>query len=199
MNLELCNAILFANDTTIYRSHSNLKDLEWCMQTNLAILLDWFTSNNLSINVSKSVGMLFSNKNLQMDKLIVGNHSFDIVESTKFLGIWIDRKLCCKTHISKLVSNINTNMNLLKLNKNFLNIHAKKLIYFTQIQSHLAYGLCIWGNMIQKLQNKCILLINGKSATPDNDKSLCILRIKELATLENYKFGYKLLHKTLPS
>ena len=98
-------------------------------------------------------------------------------------------------------------MNLLKFNKNFLNIHAKKMIYFAQIQSHLSYGLCIWGNMIpdgvlnklQKLQNKCISLINGKIATPDNYKSLGILRVKELIALKNYKFGYRLLHKTLPS
>ena len=87
LNLELCNAILFADDTTIYKSHSNLTYLEWCMKSDLAILLGWFTSNNLSINISKSVGMLFSNKNLKMEKLIVGSHSFDIVDTTKFLGI----------------------------------------------------------------------------------------------------------------
>ena len=183
LNLELCNAILFGDDTTIYKIHNNLRYLEWCMKSDLSILLDWFTSNNLSINICKSIGMLFSNKNLKMEKLIVGLHSFDIIDNTKFLGIWIDQKLCWKSHISKLISKINSNMNLLKLKKNFLNIHIKKMIYFAQIQSHLTYGLCIWGNMIpdgvvnklQKFQNKCISLINGKIATPDNYKSLGIL------------------------
>ena len=97
-------------------------------------------------------------------------------------------------------------MNLLKLSNKFLNVHAKRLIYFTQIQSHLMYGLSVWGNMIpngtveklQKLQNCCLGYINGKNANMVNYHKLNILRIKELIALENYKYGYKLVNNMLP-
>ena len=94
----------------------------------------------------------------------------------------------------------------MKLSKNFLNIHAKRLIYFTQIQTHLNYCLSTWGNMIpnelvnklQWLQNKSIQLINGKSPTNANYKLLGILRFKDLLKLENCKFGFKLINALLP-
>ena len=98
-------------------------------------------------------------------------------------------------------------MNLLKLEKNLLTIHSKRLLYFAQIQSHLSYSLSIWGNMssdtalcrLQKMQNKCVSKINNKIANKQNYKNLQILRIKQLLNLENCKFGYKLLHHELPT
>ena len=62
LNLELCNAILFADDTAIYKSHTNMDYLQWCIKHDLEIILNWFKANQLSLNFSKSVGVLFSNK-----------------------------------------------------------------------------------------------------------------------------------------
>ena len=53
---------------------------------------------------------------------------------------------------------------LLSNHRNFLDKHTLKLIYLAQIQSHLNYGLILWGNKasceslnkIKILQNKCI-------------------------------------------
>ena len=62
-DLYLCRGILFADDTTIY----------WCLQDELSRLYDWFKANSLTLNLDKSVCMLFSNKdNLELN-LIVGN------------------------------------------------------------------------------------------------------------------------------
>ena len=109
-------------------------------------------------------------------------------------------------HIDKIIQKVNRNLNLLKLENKFLNIHAKRLIYFAQIQSHFVYALSVWGNMLsqsvinklQKLQNKSLQLINGKKATLNNYKLLGILRVQELLELENCKFVYKLLTSSLP-
>ena len=85
----------------------------------------------------------------------------------------------------------------------FLNIHTKRIIYFAQIQSHLSYSLVVWGNMIpsstlSKVQNKCIELINGKTATLENFQSLGILQLSDLIQLENCNFGFKLINDSLP-
>ena len=53
-------------------------------------------------------------------------------------------------------------------------------------------------NKLQKVQSKCIELINGKPATPKNYKSLGILQLRDLIQLENCKFGYKLVNSALP-
>ena len=42
LNLDTCNSILFTDDTTIYKSHENLRYLKWSLQHELASLMDWF-------------------------------------------------------------------------------------------------------------------------------------------------------------
>ena len=205
LNLELCNGILFADGMTIYKSHSNIEYLKWCMTNDLEIISDWFRVNQLSVNSNKSVAMIFSNKQIHLKSIKMGPNDIQFIDSTKFLEVFIDRKLTWTEHVEKVIQKINRNMNLLKLSNKFLNVHAKRLIYFAQIQSHLMYGLSVWGNMIpngtieklQKLQNRCLNYINGQTADKVNYYKLNILRVKDLIVLENCKYGYKVLNNLL--
>ena len=171
----------------------------------MILLIDWFKVNHLSINSSKTVGMLFSRGQETLDNLSIEDLTIKFVPHTKFLGLWIDSKLNWKEHTNRVCMKLNRNMNPLKLGKNLLNKHAKKLLYFAQIQSHINYGLVLWGNMstpstisrLQKIQNKCVMLIN-KDTTNKSFKSLGILKIKELIELENCKFGFRLKNNDLP-
>ena len=207
LNLDLCKGILFADDMTIYNSHQNLRYLKWSVEHDLSILLDWFKANQLSMNSTKSVGMLFSNnRKLKIDEITVNDTYIKMVSHTKFLGIWIDKNLTWHEHISHVHQKIQRNLHLFKAEKNFLNIHSKCLLYFSQIQSHLNYGLALWGNMssttllnkLQKAQNKCMNIITGKRVSQHCYKKLSILRIRELLELEYCKFSYKPLHRELP-
>ena len=207
LNLELCSGILFADDTTIYKSHSNIEFLKWCMVSDMEIIIDWFKANHLSLNENKTVCILFSKDKTSIDALTIGDITVKSVQSTTFLGVNLDHKLTWKIHIVKLICKIKKNINLLRCGNNFLNIHTKRLIYYAHLQSHISYGLSIWGNMIppsslhkiQKLQNKCVELINGNKATSTNLKSLRILKVKDLLKLDNCKFGFKLIHNLLPT
>ena len=86
-------------------------------------------------------------------------------------------------------------------------MHTKKLIYYAHIYSHLVYSCTTWGNMLrkeqikklQRLQNKCIKLITGKSATKEVYQSVKELQIAEIIKLQNYKLGYKVQHSQLPA
>ena len=70
------------------------------------------------------------------------------------------------------------------------------------IQSHLQYGILLWGNSLNSqqtnkligIQEKCLGYIESNS----DFKSNKILRIDSLLELENAKFGYKLVHGLLP-
>ena len=70
-NLDFCKGILFADDTTVYKSHSNITYLRWCLQMELAKLYNWFKVNSLTLNLDKSVCMLFSSQsNLKLNLLL---------------------------------------------------------------------------------------------------------------------------------
>ena len=206
LNLELYNGILFADDTTIYNSHEHLEYLQWCIIHDLTSLFDWFKANHLSMNASKTVRMFFSkNKQKKIETITVDDVTITFVEHAKFLGIWLDCKLTWTEHISGVCQELSKNLNLIRLGKNFLNINAKRIIYFSQIQSHLIYGLSIWGNMssttvlsrLKKLENKSVALINSHAVTKENYNKFCILPLVQLIKLKNCKFA-KLLHHELP-
>ena len=114
-HLEMCNSILFADDTTLYKSHKNLDFLIWCIKHDLEILLDWFKANKLTLNLGKSVCMLFSPKNSSATTINITVEGIRLpqVFETKFLGVWIDSKLNWKTHIEKMISKIRKGIGLL--------------------------------------------------------------------------------------
>ena len=59
-------------------------------------------ANKLTLNVSKSVYMIFSKKD-QKDLVIeLGDIKLQRVPSTKFLGLWMDENLNSNEHHSKL-------------------------------------------------------------------------------------------------
>ena len=86
-------------------------------------------------------------------------------------------------------------------------IITKKLVYHAHISSHIQYGMLLWGNnaseeqlnKLQKIQNKCIHHILPITDTNLAFHKLGILKIKDMLTLANLKFGYKLTHNLLPS
>ena len=59
-NLALySHLILFADDTTMVNGHKNLNYLEYMMYHDLTILLEWFSANQLSLNLNKTMMMNF--------------------------------------------------------------------------------------------------------------------------------------------
>ena len=94
LHLDLCSSILFADDTKIYKSHRNLKFLKWCIEEDQKIVSDWLRANKLTLNLNKSVYIIFPklNKEITLD-IEMNGKLLKQVQQTKFLGLWIDHKL----------------------------------------------------------------------------------------------------------
>ena len=150
LHLRHCLCILFADDTTLYLSHRNLHYCEWCIQSDLAILQNWFRANKLTLNISKSVCMHYTIKESKPIKIVIDNTPLPMVTRTKFLGIWIDNHLSWQSHFDQLCLKIIRHTTLLRISKNHLNTLTKKILYYAHIYSHLVYGCTTWGNMLKK-------------------------------------------------
>ena len=83
-HLEYCNNLQFADDTTIYKGHRNLRYLTWCVEQDLNNLNDWFKANKLTLNVDKSVHMVFGKKNNTKTEIRLGNIELPRVNVVKF-------------------------------------------------------------------------------------------------------------------
>ena len=207
LHLTDVDSVQFADDTTIIFSHKNVNYLKYCVERELAVLNDWFKANKLTLNIDKSVYMVFDRTGRKdLKELVLGDKSIKQVKETKFLGTWLDDQLNWKAHMTRLLTKLKCGLGMLQRSKNFLTTRAMKLLYYGQIHSHLCYAVSVWGPMLSKgqlntlkgIQNKCLKLINSTYSTRERHLRLKILSIEKLIDLEQSKLGYKLCHQLLP-
>ena len=202
------SCIQFADDTTLYYTHKNLRVSRACINHDLTKLFDWFRANSLTLNISKTNLLLFNHQKTKctMLEIHIDGKTIKSVNSTKFLGIILDDKLSWKNHYDHLKSKINQNYALLCKSKKSLNVHGMKVLHYAQIYSHLSYCIVLWCNMLsvelsrklQVLQNKCVKLLNLNKTTDYSYKNYGILKLEDMIDLEQKKLGYKLKHGVLP-
>ena len=152
-HLVYSSSILFADDTTLYKTHRNLVYLKWCLEDDLNTLSDWFAANKLTLNLDKTVCMLFQKNNMK-DEIILKVNDMTIRNQTetKFLSMWLDQSLNWHSHVQKLTLKIKRNKYLLNNGKHLMYLNTKRLVYYSHIASHLQYGMLLWGNNAGKEQ-----------------------------------------------
>ena len=95
----LLEAILFTNDTNLFYSHNNAKELFRTMNAELSHLNDRFCANKLSLNTDKVKYVLFhkakskDNLPLVLPDLFINDVKIKSENSLKFLGVMIGENL----------------------------------------------------------------------------------------------------------
>lgn len=106
----ILHKVLFADDTNLFLSHKNLKHLQNLMNQELIKLDTWFKCNKLSLNINKTNFIVFrSNRNrndVEHVCIEINGKAIERVDSTKFLGIYIDEFLNYKKHINELTKKL---------------------------------------------------------------------------------------------
>ena len=146
-------------------------------------------------------------KETKVIKLSLGNQTLTNKPESKFLGVTLDQHLNWSSHLNNLTLKLNKNLNLLKLSKNMMTSETKLLVYRSHLESHIHYGILLWGNgastaqlmKLQKIQDKALQFVTNKKNVASNRKILQVLNITSMIELANLKFGYKALHNLLPS
>ena len=197
---DICNSsklsifVLFADDTNVFVSSDSKQEVFEKANQILLEIENYMKYNKLHINFKKCCYMYFDpskrgEKNLDSNEYKLQFHSKEIkpVKEMKFLGVIIDDKLSWVPHISKLTKTLRSKVGMLK---NIINCIPKSLykdIYHTLFESHLTYGISVWGGVSQNIlkpifttQKKCIRLLFG-----DTEANLNRLEtIKELIDSE---------------
>ena len=208
LHLKDSECIQFADDTTLVFTHKNLNYLWFSIENKLSVIQDRFIANKLTLNMDKSVYLLYHNHNQNILSFNIKLNGTVIprVKEAKLLGVWLDDKLKWDTHTNKLLSKLKCGIGMLKRSKNLLSKKAKKLLYFGQIHSNLCYSLCIWGSMLQSsmlrklanAQNKAVKLIDPILDRDEIFRKHKILKFDDMIKVEQCKLGYKLCHNLLP-
>ena len=160
--------VMFADDTNVYCSGEDLKEVLRTVEVELFQLKKWFDINKLSLNEKKTKFMVFSGARTNCEvKLKLNQVEIDRVYETKFLGVIIDHKLCWKPHIEYIKRKISKSIAILYKTRDMLNKKCLHILYYSLIFPYLTYCVEVWVNVyktnidrIIKLQKRVIRIIN---------------------------------------
>ena len=160
---------LFADDTTFLVSDRNIQSLFDSCEEGLGKFSDWCCANRLSVNVSKTNYMLFSNlsspSNLPLLKF--NNNYIERAFSVPFLGVELDHKLKFNNHINKISNKISKNSGILSKLAYFVPKNVLVNLYHSLIEPYLNYCPLIFGGAynshvlpLEVAQRKCVRVIS---------------------------------------
>lgn len=197
----LSKFILFADDTTLVQSHTNVSTLLKEARNSLTLVQDWFLSNQLVLNKDKTETMIFSLKHHTLDAKY-----FNCV---KFLGVVLDSKLTWDKHTELVCNNVSRNVFLLRNLVKCVSQATLLVAYHALIHSKLTYAILVWGHSTHSasvffVQRKAVRIIADLAYSDDCKEAFkklniltvpcayilqCLLYIKEHAgnytTFEN--------------
>jgi len=161
---------LFADDTS---SSTKDKTLQGVITKNNILcskMGEWFSSNALIVNQSKTKSMVFSLKNFSSGEFMNEN------ETVTFLGVTIDPKLSWKEHCYQLSRKLNSLSFLIRSLKQYVSPMVIQNVYYSCCQSVLSYCIIVWGHSchaityVFKAQRKI-----GVEMEPHNTSIKCAL------------------------
>ena len=140
-------SILFADDTVLVQSDNNLGKLQNSVNHEMTKVMDWLTTNKLSLNISKTKYMLITNKHVSTEYFVINVNSNRIERTLtyKYLGVNVDEKLTWKEHCKQLCCAIFKYVGVMYTVKHYVNNQAFRMLYHSLINSRVQYGIIAWG------------------------------------------------------
>ena len=147
---------LFADDKNGTISDKNIDELIIKLNTEVNLILNWVNANRLSLNMVKTIYVIFSKKTFigPLNVVLLGNNVIERVFETKFLGIKLDHNLTWESHINYLSSKLSKTCGIIYACRDFLPRKALISIYYCLCYSYFTYGITVWGGALANYIDK---------------------------------------------
>ena len=134
--------ILFADDTNIFYSHRSWQTLKETINTELENVNNWFSANRLTLNLDKTNFIVFkSHRKISPINITLEIKGVPItqVESTRFLGVYVDQHLTWKEHINYISKKIAKNIGIITRISYLLPNTIRLQLYYSLVYPYLTY------------------------------------------------------------
>lgn len=192
---------LYADDTNLIIKGKSCNSIEMSSNLDLKNIKNFLDQNNLLLNAKKSNIIFFSPRQNKIDlnpQIKINNELLLKTNETKFLGLTIDENLSWNKHVENVVSKMASGIYALWQMSKISDLDTLKTLYHALIQSHVHYGISIYGatskqnlDKILLKQKKAIRIMAGLKIS-DTVKHLFIhfkiLTVYSLYVLESIKY-----------
>ena len=200
---------MYADDTVIYYSGSEVSNIRENLQEDLNRVEQWLVNSKLILNQSKTKGLLFGTRQLLQttSDFVLQIQSKDIERVTKFtyLGTMLDEQLHWKEHIDTTCKKVNKRLGLLARIRSCLTLKAAKCVYNTLIEQILSYTDTAWGELsvgssksLQRLQNRAARIILKRDSSRGTFNVLGWTDLEINRKIHKCVLVFKCLHNLVP-
>jgi hypothetical protein len=209
---DKCSVYHFADDTNLLFSHKDPLVIQKTMNNELKYLFEWLCANRLSLNVAKTEFILFQPPGMTLEKRIILKLNRTKIHASfkiKYLGVILDHRLTWKHHLNELSKKLSRSVGMLYKIRDLCPAPVLRSLYFSIFNSHLSYGLPVWGNAnryyldkifkIQKMAIRAISFADFNAHTSPIFKKLEILTLQDLYHKQLASLLWDLDHNDLPS
>ena len=204
-------SILFADDSNMFLSGKDPNKLIRDMNEEMHKITQWLTVNRLSLNVDKTHFMLFRKKNTRValnETLYIKGTVINQVESTKFLGVFIDSSLTWRSHIQHIDGKVARGLGILYKCRKYFSKDVLISLFYAFIYPHFTYCIEVWGSTfvtylapLSKLLKRAVRILSGSDRRAHTAPLFHTLKLMNIAEIYIYSiqlFMYKHSQSLLP-
>ena len=123
-------------------------DMACAVNNELEKLYIWFRVNKLSLNMNKTIFIMFANKTKHRPtvNITLNGRNIEQVSHTKCIGVITDDNLMWREHIKTAETKVSKGIAVLYKTKDVLDIHASSTLYQSLVEPFMSYCCEIWAN-----------------------------------------------------
>ena len=194
---------LFADDTIVFKTGTDIESLTASSSTELSKLNDWTQANKLTIHSGKTKLLVVSTKISTQHNASIRFIDKEISRSNccKYLGVYLDSKLTFNDHIKYINGKISRLTGILYKIRDNLPMKTRLDYYYAYIYPYLSYNIIIWGGTFQThlqalilQQKRTIRTITNAGYTDHTDLLFKRLEILKLWDIYYFHLGTYMFH-----
>lgn len=201
---------LYADDSSLFVSASNIRDIEGILNHDLAIICKWAKQWLINFNPNKTVAVLFSLMELSVPpNLIFDGVPIQFVNNHRHLGVTLHERGKWHDHIEKILSSASKVIGVMRKLKYTFSYHSLNQIYISYVRPILEYSSIVWDNCtaeqagsLEKLQNEAARIVTGLTRSVSLERLYRECNWDSLTSRrynQKLKFMYKATHDMVPS
>ena len=160
--MDICN---YADDTTIYTSDKNMRDITYRLEHDCSVALEWFSDNFMKSNADKCHLFVLGQRSDDPVTARIGNSKVVNSSEEKLLGVQIDNKLSCDNDVSKLCQKASNKLYALAPISPYMDQSKLRTVMTAFITSRFQHCPLIWMFHSRQLNKKINPISTGRFFT----------------------------------
>ena len=167
-------------------------------------MVEWLTANRLTLNVDKTVALLFTNRtcNFDTDRIFLCGHPVTYQSEGKFLGVLLDDKLKFHSHINHVCKKISKSVGIIFKLRDKLPVSSLTSLYYSIVYPYLHYCNLVWGGTYKNhlislcsLQKKILRILTCSDYLAHTSPLFHRMKILKLEDINKYLLGIHMFNR----